>query len=53
MKTYRAVVKITWSNYGIDGINEEDAKKRLKELYLQEYNIDLEDNEIVSLVLDK
>lgn len=49
MKTYYATVKIVWSNFGIEGINVLDAIKNLKQTYLEQYGISLENNEIIEI----
>jgi hypothetical protein len=53
MKQYYAIVKITWTNFGVEGINVLDAIKKLKQTYLEQYGIALENNEIVEIKEDK
>jgi hypothetical protein len=50
MKQYNAMVKITWSNFGIEARNKKEAIKVLKETYQEQYGIDLTDKEIVEVV---
>jgi hypothetical protein len=50
MKQYNAIVKITWSNFGIEAKNKKEAIKVLKETYQEQYGIDLTDKEIVEVV---
>jgi hypothetical protein len=45
MKSYYADVKIDWG-VDLDANNKDDFIVRLKELYKEEYNIDLKDDEI-------
>jgi hypothetical protein len=52
MKTYNAVVKITWSNH-FQARNKKEAVEVLKETYRQEFNIELTDKEIVEIEVDK
>jgi hypothetical protein len=53
MKQYYAIVKITWSNFGVEAKNKKEAIKVLKETYLDQYGIELEDKEIVEIEVDK
>ena len=53
MKQYYAIVKITWSNFGIEAKNKKEAIKVLKETYQEQYGIELEDKEIVEIKADK
>jgi hypothetical protein len=53
MKQYYAIVKITWSNFGIEARNKKEAIKVLKETYQEQYGIELEDKEIVEIKADK
>jgi len=50
MKTYNARVKLEWSHFGLIGKNKKEAIKRLKESFLEEYGLDLQDSEIVEIV---
>jgi hypothetical protein len=50
MKQYNAIVKITWSNFGIEAKNKKEAIKVLKDIYQEQYGIDLTDKEIVEVV---
>ena len=49
MKQYYAKIKITWSNFSVEGINVLDAIKKLKQTFLEQYGIELENNEIVEI----
>jgi cytidylate kinase len=53
MKQFYAVVKITWSDFGIEARNKKEAIKVLKETYREQYGIDLDDKEIVKIMVDK
>jgi hypothetical protein len=53
MKQYYAIVKITWSNFGVEAKNKKEAIKVLKETYLDQYGIELDDKEIVEIKADK
>lgn len=53
MKEWYAVVKITWSNFGIEGKNKEEAIKNLKETFYEQYGITLEDSEIIEIEEEK
>jgi hypothetical protein len=53
IKTWSAVVKIKWKNFGIEGATKDEAIENLKETFKQEYNIDLENKEIVSIEADE
>ena len=53
MKQYYATIKITWSNYGIEANSKEQAIKVLKDLYLEQYGIELDDKEIVEIKEEK
>jgi cytidylate kinase len=53
MKQYNAMVKITWSNFGIEARNKKEAIKVLKETYQEQYGIDITDKEIVEIMVDK
>jgi hypothetical protein len=53
VKTWYAVVKIKWANYGIEGATKDEAIKNLKESFKAQYNIELENKEIVSIEADK
>jgi hypothetical protein len=53
MKQYYAIVKITWSNFGVEAKNKKEAIKVLKETYLDQYGIELDDKEIVKIEVDK
>jgi hypothetical protein len=53
MKQYYAIVKITWSNFGVEANNKKEAIKILKETYLEQYGIELDDKEIVEIKEDK
>jgi hypothetical protein len=52
MKNYNAKVKITWSDYGIEARSKKEAIKKIIALYKEQYNIDLEPSEIISLELE-
>jgi|LakMenEpi03Aug12_release.lakeMendotaPanAssembly.Ray.scaffolds.fasta_scaffold6207961_1 hypothetical protein len=49
VKTYYATVKIVWTNFGVEGINVLDAIKTLKQTYLQQYGIHLDNDEIIEI----
>lgn len=53
MKLYYATIKITWSNHGIEANSKKQAIKVLKELFLEQYGIELDDKEIVEINEDK
>jgi hypothetical protein len=53
MKQYYAIVKITWSNFGVEAKNKKEAIKVLKENYKEQYGIELEDEEIVEIEEEK
>lgn len=53
MKQYYATIKITWTNFGIEANNKKEAIKVLKDLILEQYGIELEDNEIIEIKVDK
>lgn len=46
MKEFNFEVVVKWSNSGIKGKDEQEARENLKESFKQEFNIDLSDNEI-------
>jgi hypothetical protein len=50
MKQYNAVVKITWSNFGLEASSRQEAIKVLKETYKDQYGIELDDKEIIEIV---
>jgi predicted RNase H-like HicB family nuclease len=52
-KTWYAIVKIEWSNFGIEGATKEEAIANLKETFDAQYGIELEDSEILEIVEDK
>jgi predicted RNase H-like HicB family nuclease len=52
-KTWYAVVKIEWSNFGIEGETKEEAIANLKETFDAQYGIKLEDSEILEILEDK
>ena len=45
MKDYLATVSVSW-NVGLNAESEEEAIKAIKEIFVDEYNIELKDNEI-------
>lgn len=53
MKQYYAMVKITWSNFGVEANNKKEAIKILKETYLEQYGIEIDDKEIVEIKENK
>lgn len=53
MKQYNATIKITWTNFGIEANNKQEAIKVLKQTYLDQYGIELADNEITEIKVDK
>ena len=53
VKTWYADVKIKWKNFGIEGTTKDEAIKNLKETFKAQYNIDLENKEIVSIEADE
>jgi hypothetical protein len=53
MKNYYARVKLEWSQFGIEGKNKAEAIKQLKAIFLEQYNIELADKEIVEIVVDE
>lgn len=53
MKQYYAKVKIVWAHYGIEAINSLQAHNLLKKLYLEQYGIELENNEIIEINEEK
>jgi hypothetical protein len=53
MKNYYARVKLEWSQFGIQGKNKAEAIKQLKAIFLEQYNIELADKEIVEIVVDE
>ena len=53
MKRYYAMVKITWSNFGVEANNKKEAIKILKETYLEQYGIEIDDKEIVEIKENK
>lgn len=53
MKQFYAKVKIVWNNFGIEANNKQEAIKVLKETYKQQYNLELSDNEIVDIKIEK
>jgi hypothetical protein len=53
MKQYYAVIKIKWSNFGIEGKSKKDAKRILKAIFKEQYGIELSDKEIKTLVVEK
>ena len=52
MKNYNAKVRITWSDYGIEARSKKEAIKKIIALYKEQYNIDLDPSEIISLELE-
>ena len=52
MKKYYATIKITWSNYEIEAINSLQAHNLLKKIFLEQYGIELENNEIIEIKED-
>ena len=52
-KNYYAIVKIEWSNFGIEAYNTTEAVERLKEIFLEQYNIELADQEIIKIEVEK
>ena len=53
MKQYYAMVKITSSNFGVEANNKKEAIKILKETYLEQYGIEIDDKEIVEIKENK
>jgi len=53
VKTWYADVKIKWKNFGIEGTTKDEAIKNLKEIFKVQYNIDLENKEIISIEEEK
>ena len=47
MKTYTAEVTIRFTNMGIEADNRTEAMKIVKEIYSDQYDIDLIDREVV------
>lgn len=52
MKQYYAVVKIEWVNFGLEASSKKEAIKVLKETFLEQYGIELDDKEIVEIKED-
>ena len=46
MKTYIVEVKLHFVNYGIEAETEEEALEIVKDSFMYEHNIDLEDDEM-------
>ena len=46
MKEYLYEVKIEWGGVGIEAKNKKKAIECVKEIFMNEYNLELKDNEI-------
>lgn len=46
-KKYNVIVKVEWVHNGMLAYNKEELINHIKEAYLQDNNIDLDDDEII------
>lgn len=53
MKNWVAHIKIEWKQYGIEAKNKKEAIKLIKELFKEQYGLELENTEFLSVVEDK
>lgn len=49
MKTFRALVRIEFDNSGIEAETKEDFIQKLKDSFMEEFNLDLQDKEIIEI----
>jgi|APGre2960657373_1045057.scaffolds.fasta_scaffold09350_12 hypothetical protein len=49
MKVFRSVVKLEFGGNGLEAENKQDYIEKLKDLFEQEFNINLADNEIFEI----
>ena len=52
-KQYNSIVKITWSGVSNFANNKKEARRFLKQTFLEHYGIELNDKEIVQIKEEK
>ena len=53
VKQYTAVVKIEWTQAGLEGRNKEEAKEQLRNTFEEEFGLELAEHEILEIREDK